>query len=155
MYAHLSAKRARSHIYFLDGSDGRSTASSGSGSEYRQLSAAETESMNKKLMVKPNLNGVPYFIWFVFIFFVFRKAVWLSFQRNVVNGCFFVWTLAIISFLLPNSQFISFWLSPLFNVFELDYDFINLFKLDELISLSLLFDILFDFLHPTYVCWFF
>ena len=62
MYAHLSAKRARSHIFILDESDAQSAVSSGSGGQYRQLSPAETEAMNNQLMVRPNLNGVLYYI---------------------------------------------------------------------------------------------
>lgn len=62
MYAHLSAKRARSHIFIIDDSDGRSTVSSGSGQEYRQLSEQETQALNNKLMVQKNLNGVLYYI---------------------------------------------------------------------------------------------
>jgi len=62
MYAHLSAKRARSHIFILDETDTQSTVSSGSSGQYRQLSQAETDAMNEKLVVRPNLSGVLYYI---------------------------------------------------------------------------------------------
>jgi eukaryotic translation initiation factor 2C len=61
MYAHLSAKRARSHIFIIDESDGQSTVSSGSGG-YRQLSEHETQVLNDKLVVQQKLNGVLYYI---------------------------------------------------------------------------------------------
>jgi len=56
MYAHLCAKRARSHMAFLGSKCGQLTAQVG------ELSERQTQDLKHKLQVKASLEGTLYYI---------------------------------------------------------------------------------------------
>jgi len=57
-YAHLLAKRGRSYMAHLEDSDGRSSVGSGN----QQLSQAQINQLNRDVTVRPNINGILFFV---------------------------------------------------------------------------------------------
>ena len=55
LYAHLSAKRARSYLFTLDNNTGQTFGE-------MELTVAEIQELNKRIEVKPSLKNILYYI---------------------------------------------------------------------------------------------